>query len=195
MSESKNAATQTCCHACDCGTCSCNCGAGTCSCRVNNCRCGCRNPVTPGNTKKTRKLVLGLALVAAAVANASAKEPNWQTGRLVGLDTRTTAVSEEIRNGHYEERQAKNGKTVIAGNSYAVNQAKVTYVLTVRIGDTTYTAEHLKNLFFGYNPTDMVVNDPVTVSVQKNKLVLIRPDGKQYKATIVRIEHNVQRTE
>jgi len=134
-------------------------------------------------------MVLGLILVAAAAANLSAKELDWQAGRLVGLDTRTTATTEEIRNGHFE---AKNGK--IDGNSYAIEQAKVTYVLTVRVGDMTYTAEHIKNLIFGYNPTDMVVNDPVSVSIQKNNLVLIRPDGKEYKTTIVRIERNAQGT-
>ena len=134
-------------------------------------------------------MFLGLILVAAAVANASAKEPDWQAGRLVGLNTRTTATSEEIRNGHY---QTKNGRT--DGNSYTIEQTKMTYVLTVRVGDITYTTEHIKNLIFGYNPTDMVVNDPVNVSIQKNNLVLLRPDGKEYKTTIVRIERNAQGT-
>jgi hypothetical protein len=189
MSESKNATQQTCCNTCDCGTCTCNCGQGACRCQMNNCQCGCRERATKRNAMKARKIVLGLILVLVAAANLSAKESDWQAGRLVGLDTRTAATTEEIRNGHYE---AKNGR--IDGNSYAIEQTKVIYVLTVKVGDMTYRAEHIKNLIFGYNPTDMVVNDPVTVSIQKNKLVLIRPDGKEYKTTIVRIERNAQGT-
>jgi hypothetical protein len=34
----------------------------------------------------------------------------------------------------------------------------------------------------------MVVNDPVNVCVEKNKLVFIRPNGKEFKTKIVRIE-------
>ncbi|MBZ5642218.1 MAG: hypothetical protein LAO19_05620 [Acidobacteriia bacterium] len=146
---------------------------------------------------KAPKIIVGLMLVAGAVsvANLPAKEPDtWQTGTLIGLDTRTT-ITEGIGNEHYEERETKNGKKVINGNSYQIDQPKVTFVLTVRIGDITYTVEHIKNLFFGYNPTDMVVNDPVTVSIQKDKLVLIRPDGKEYKTTIVRIARNERRAD
>ncbi len=143
---------------------------------------------------KARNVILGIILLAgsAGTASVSAKEPaNWQSGKLVGLETRTI-TTEGVRNEHYEERKTKDGKKEINGYSYAPGQTIVTYVLTVAVGEMTYTAEHVKNVFFGYNPTDMVVNDPVTVSVQKNKLLLIRPDGKEYKMTIVRIERNEQ---
>lgn len=146
---------------------------------------------------KAPMVFVALMLVAGAVsvANVSAKQPDtWQMGTLIGLETRTT-ITEEIRNEHYEEREKKNGKKVVDGNSYAIDQPKVTYVLTVRIGDINYTVEHIKNLFFGYNPTDMVVNDPVTVSIQKDNLVLIRPDGKEYKTTVVRIARNERRAD
>jgi hypothetical protein len=62
------------------------------------------------------------------------------------------------------------------------------YVRTVVYGDMTYTAENPQNLLFGYNPTDLVVHDPVNVCVDNNKLVFIRPNRKEYKAKIVRIE-------
>ena len=189
MSQSKNTTQQTSSNPCDCGTCTCNCREGACRCRINNCQCGCSKRVAKRASTTVRSMVLGLVFVAAAAANLSAKELDWQAGKLLGLETRTTATTEEIRNGHYE---TKNGKT--NGNSYAIEQSKVTYVLTVRVGDMTYTTEHIKNLIFGYNPTDMIVNDPVRVSIQKNNLVLIRPDGKEYKTTIVRMERNAQGT-
>ena len=100
---------------------------------------------------KASKMIVGLMLVAGAVsvANVAAKEPDtWQMGTLVGLDTRTTRT-EGIGTQHYEQRETRNGKRVINGTSYELDQPKVTYVLTVRIGDMTYTAEHAKNLIFG----------------------------------------------
>ena len=86
---------------------------------------------------KAPKIIVGLMLVAGAVsvANLSAKEPDtWQMGTLMGLDTRTT-ITEGIGSEHYEERETKKGKKVINGNSYQIDQPKVTYVLTVKIGD------------------------------------------------------------
>lgn len=112
-----------------------------------------------------------------------------QPGTLVGLDTRTQIV-EGMRNEHYEEKEKKNGKKVVAGYTYGGDRIEVTYILTVAMRDMIYTAEHPKMLFFGYNPTDMVVNDPVNVCVQKNNLLFIRQDGKEYKTKIVRVERN-----
>jgi hypothetical protein len=41
-----------------------------------------------------------------------------------------------------------------------------------------YTAESLKNLFFGYNPTDMVVNDPLmSVSRKTSWSSLVRTEN------------------
>ncbi len=130
--------------------------------------------------------MVALAVVSVAgTANVLAQE--CSTGKLVGLDTRTETVA-GVSSGHYEEKTKKNGKKVMDGYTYTPEQTKEIYILTVEVGDLTYTSENLKNLFFGYNPTDMVVNDPVAVCVTKNRLVLTRPDGKKYKTRIVRTE-------
>lgn len=112
-----------------------------------------------------------------------------QPGTLVGLDTRSQTI-EGMRNEHYEVKEKKNGKKVVDGYTYGGDRIEVTYVLTVAAGDMIYTAEHPKMLFFGYNPTDMVVNDPVNVCVQKNNLIFMRQSGKDYKTKIVRVERN-----
>ena len=126
--------------------------------------------------------ILGLSSV-------SAQDNSCRTGKLVGFDTKTQVV-EGFRTEHYEEKTNKNGKKVTDGYSYGGTQTQVTYVLTVAVGEMTYAAEHPKALVFGYNPTDMIVNDPVNVRVEKNKLVFLRPNGKEYKTTIVRVERN-----
>lgn len=127
--------------------------------------------------------VLGVGSIAAQQSGSCG------TGKLVGLDTRIQTIA-GMNTAHYEERAKKNGKRTIDGYTYSGEQTPEIYVLTVAIGDMIYTAENLKNLFFGYNPTDMVVNDPIDVCVEKNKLVLTRPDGKKYKARIVRSERD-----
>ena len=127
--------------------------------------------------------VLGAGSIAAQQSGACG------TGKLVGLDTRIQTIA-GMNTAHYDERVKKNGNRTIDGYTYSGEQAQEIYVLTVAIGDIIYTAESLKNLFFGYNPTDMVVNDPIDVCVEKNKLILTRPDGKKYKTRIVRSERD-----
>jgi hypothetical protein len=119
--------------------------------------------------------------------SAAQQSGTCRTGTLVGFDTRTQTIG-GLNNGHYEERVKKNGKKTFDGNNYTVEQTQEFYVLTVQVGEMLYTAENVKNMFFGYNPTDMVVNDPIEACVEKNKLVLTRPDGKKYKTRIVRQE-------
>ena len=127
--------------------------------------------------------VLGVGSIAAQQSAACG------TGTLVGLDTRTQTIT-GMNTGHYEEKVKKNGKKTIDGYTYSGEQTQDIYVLTVALGNMIYTAENVKNLFFGYNPTDMVVNDPIDVCVEKNKLVLTRPDGKKYRTRIVRSERD-----
>jgi len=143
---------------------------------------------------KTVKTIAGFAVLMGVLNAGSVSAqapPACQTGRLVGFETRTTTI-QGARTEHYEERNKASGKKVFDGYSYSGDQTQEIYVLTVTVGDLTYTAEHIKMIIFGYNPTDLVVNDPVTVCVEKNKLVLVRRDGKKYKTTIVRIERSVQ---
>lgn len=140
------------------------------------------------------KIMVGFVLLMGALNAASVSAqgaPGCQTGTLVGFDTRTT-TTQGMRSEHYEEREKKNGKKAIDGYSFGGDQIQVTYVLTVKVGDLIYTAEHIKMVLFGYNPTDMIVNDPVEVCVENNKLVFTRHDGKKYKTTIVRVERNVK---
>ena len=140
---------------------------------------------------KIAKTMIGIVVTCVLGAGGvAAQQPAaCSTGKLVGLDTRIQTIA-GMNTAHYEERAKKNGKRTIDEYIYNGEQTQEIYVLTVAIGDMIYTAESSKNLFFGYNPTDMVVNDPIDVCVEKNKLVLTRPDGKPYKARIVRSERD-----
>jgi hypothetical protein len=140
---------------------------------------------------KIRSMMVGMVLIGILGAGTSSAQDlgPCRMGVLVDFDTRTETLA-GTSNEHYEEKVKRNGKKVINGYSYSSEQTRLIYILTVTLGDMTYKAENPQNLFFGYNPTDMVVNDPVNVCLEKNKLVFIRSNGKQYKAKIVRTERN-----
>ncbi len=57
-----------------------------------------------------------------------------------------------------------------------------------------YVAKSSGNLPWNYNPTRMVINDPMGVCVDRKQLIVTRrPDGKTYKATIVRASREIPR--
>jgi hypothetical protein len=141
--------------------------------------------------KATTMIGIVLTCILGVGSIAAQQSGSCGTGKLVGLDTRIQTIG-GMNTAHYEDRVKNNGKRTIDGYTYSGEQTQEIYVLTVAIGDMIYTAESVKNLVFGYNPTDMVVNDPIDVCVEKNKLVLTRPDGKKYKTRIVRSERDPQ---
>jgi len=53
----------------------------------------------------------------------------------------------------------------------------------------TYTARSSGN-FWNFDPTRLVINDPIGACVDRNQLILRRPDGKDYRARIVRTVRN-----
>ena len=86
-----------------------------------------------------------------------------------------------------EERSKKNGKDY-HGYSMPVTQEQTIYTVTVQLSDLLYTAQSQSVFGWGFKPTAFIVNDPIHGCIQGNTLVLTRPDGKEYKAHIVRIE-------
>lgn len=62
------------------------------------------------------------------------------------------------------------------------------YLVTVRLGDMVYTGESPGDDFWNFDPTRLVINDPIEACVADGRLRLRRPDGKHYKTRIVRAE-------
>ena len=63
------------------------------------------------------------------------------------------------------------------------------YTVTVALDGIIYTARSSGD-FWGYNPSKMIVGAELEACVEGNKLVIVRPDGKQYKPTITRRERD-----
>ena len=132
------------------------------------------------------------ALIAAFGATLLLAPPSYaktasacQTGKLLDVQENTELVpTAQIG----QARQNKNGKdwTTIA---LPPTRKQTTYVVKVALDGIICTARSSGD-FWGYNPSGMIVNSEVEVCVDSNKLVIIRPDGKQYKPTIIRRERD-----
>ncbi len=108
-----------------------------------------------------------------------------QTGKLLDVQEITEFVpTAQIG----QARQNKNGKdwTMIV---MPPTRKQTTYVVIVALDGIIYTARSSGD-FWGYNPSRMIVDSEVEACVDSNKLVITRPDGKQYKPTIVRRERD-----
>jgi hypothetical protein len=87
-----------------------------------------------------------------------------------------------------QARQDKNGKdwTTV---TLPPTRKQTTYVIKLALEGMIYTARSNGD-FWGYNPSRMIVNSEVETCVDSKKLVITRPDGKQYKPTIIRRERD-----
>jgi hypothetical protein len=125
------------------------------------------------------------AAILLAPASYAKTSPGCQAGKLLDVQENIELVpTAQIG----QARQNKNGKdwTTIA---LPPTRKQTTYVVKVALDGIIYTARSSGD-FWGYNPSSMIVNDEVKACVDSNKLVITRPDGKQYKPTIIRRERD-----
>jgi hypothetical protein len=108
---------------------------------------------------------------------------NCRDGKLLDVQQSKVMVP-TTSTEHVEKKNKKNGKTEYDTFSTPGMEERTTFTVTVALGDMTYTGES-NYIGFGFKPTVFVVNDPVRACVDSKKLVLIRPDGKDYKSNII----------
>jgi hypothetical protein len=92
---------------------------------------------------------------------------------------RTRIVTKKNKRGHEE----------VWAETSSGERTEKTYTVTVELEDVTYTARSSGN-FWNFDPSRLVINDPIGACVDRNQLILRRPDGKDYKAKIVRTVRN-----
>ena len=66
---------------------------------------------------------------------------------------------------------------------------QMTYTVMVALDSIIYTARSSGD-FWRYNPSKLIIGTELEACVEANKLVITRPDGKQYKPTITRRERD-----
>ena len=106
------------------------------------------------------------------------------------------ADTEMVQTGTFEHGRAKNTNGKREYDSYSTTsvQKQTTYTVVVRLEDMVYTAQSQAIFGFGFKPTAFVINDAIEGCRDRNTLALTRPDGKQYKARIVRAARDPQAT-
>ena len=107
-----------------------------------------------------------------------------QTGRLLDVQEDTEYVP-TVHFGRVHRNGSKDWTTVDLPSA----RKQTTYTVKVALGGIIYTARSSGD-FWGYNPSKMIVNSELEACVEANKLVITRPDGKQYKPTITRRERD-----
>ena len=88
---------------------------------------------------------------------------------------------------HGRETVKKNGRREYDSYSAPNLQKQTTYTVTIGLDDLTYIAQSELIFGFGFKPTSLVVNDSIGVCVRGSTLALERPDGKEYRARILRV--------
>jgi hypothetical protein len=96
-----------------------------------------------------------------------------------------TTVQKKPGNG-----KKSGGDKVDAYTTPAERQTK-TYLVTVRLNNLVYTGQSSGNEFWNFDPTRLVINDPIEACISGRSLRLRRPDGKEYKTKIVRVIRDV----
>ena len=89
------------------------------------------------------------------------------------------------RHTHVVTKTNKRGQREVDVDTSSGERHEKTYTVTVQLEDMSYTAQSSGN-FWNFDPTRLVINDPIGLCVDRNQIILRRPDGKDYKARIVR---------
>jgi hypothetical protein len=63
------------------------------------------------------------------------------------------------------------------------------YLVTVKLFNAIYTAEAFANDPENFDPTRLTENDPISICVNRDQMVLDRGDGTDFRAKIIRAEH------
>ena len=161
----------------------CRCGA-VCTCGAT-CSCGAaRNSKAPRlESKRLLAGLLGATVLSASVASAEAPR-TCGTATLRDVEAVTEILPADSHT-RVVARTNKRGEREMDAYTYAGERHDTTYMVTVEFGDMSYTARSAGN-FWNFNPTRLVINDPIGICVDRTRIMLRRPDGKDYKATIVR---------
>jgi hypothetical protein len=135
--------------------------------------------------KPVAVVLLGL-LVFASSAEAAEQRAACGVATFEDVQVVTATVPQATITATRDERR-KPGERQRVAVTTASETTDRKYQVTVRLNGLVYTGESSGNWFWDFNPTRLVINDPVPACVSNGRLTLTRPDGKDYKLKIVRV--------
>jgi hypothetical protein len=135
-------------------------------------------------------IVISVFAIVSTSALCAGNARNCRAAKLLDVQESKSMVPRDSTQ-RVEEKDKKNGKKEYNSYSTPSVEERTTYTVTVAFDDMTYTGQS-NYIGFGFRPTAMIVNDPVQACVDGKKLVIVRPDGKDYKTNIIQAVRNTQ---
>lgn len=165
------------------------------SCDGPSCACGCRQ-INARRYATDRIAVVIAAVIALATlvpSPAVAQTAGCGTGILTDVEVVVSRVPQStITSVHTRPKDGrKPGERSVDAYTTPSERETKTYLVTVRINDRVYVGRSSGDWFWEFDPTRLVINDPIDACVSRNTLRLRRPDGKEYKTNIVRVVRDV----
>jgi hypothetical protein len=134
-----------------------------------------------------------LSLLAYAASAAAAEKPaSCGVATLEDVEVLTEMVPQASITTVRDEGRKPGKRERVAMTTPAERQVRK-YLVTVRLDGMVYRGESSGNWCWDFNPARLVINDSVQACVSKGRLHLARPDGKDYKLTIVRVVRDASR--
>jgi hypothetical protein len=65
---------------------------------------------------------------------------------------------------------------------------RTAYVVTVQLFNVKYTAESFTDVPENLDPTKLTENEPISICVNRDRLILDRRDGTDFRANLIRTE-------
>jgi hypothetical protein len=165
------------------------------SCDGPGCACGCRqiNARRHATGRKGVVIAAVIALATLAASPAVAQTAGCGTGILTDVEVVVARVPQStITTVHTRPNDGrKPGERSVDAYTTASERETKTYLVTVRINDRVYVGRSSGDWFWEFDPTRLVINDPIEACVSRGTLRLRRPDGKDYKTKIVRVVRDV----
>ena len=165
------------------------------SCGGPGCACGCRQ-INARRYAAHRNAVVIAAATALAILAASpavARTEGCGTGVLTDVEVVVVRVPQStITSVHTKPKDGRKpgGRSVDAYTTPSERETK-SYLVTVRINDRVYVGRSSGDWFWEFDPSRLVINDPIDACVSRDTLRLRRPDGKDYKTKVVRVVRDV----
>jgi hypothetical protein len=165
------------------------------SCDGPGCACGCCQINARRYTTDRIAAVIAavIALATLAASPAVAQTAGCGTGILTDVEVVVSRVPQStITSVHTRPKDGrKPGERSVDAYTTPSERETKTYLVTVRINDRVYVGRSSGDWFWEFDPTRLVINDPIDACVSRNTLRLRRPDGKEYKTKIVRVVREV----
>jgi len=165
------------------------------SCDGPRCTCGCRqiNARRHAADRNVVAIAAVIALAALAASPAVAQTAGCGTAILTDVEVVVARVPQStISSVHTRPKDvSKLGERSVDAYTTPSERETKTYLVTVRINDRVYVGRSSGDWFWDFDPTRLVINDPIDACVSGDTLRLRRPDGKDYKTKIVRVVRDV----